>query len=127
MHTTMSTLTYDRTTSTITLTLRTFVDDVTAAAAKRRAAPDVYVQSMVTLADPSGHAIPFVACGVRRTGDVLMICLRAPAPHGPSGMTLSDRALFDQFDDQVNIVGADYDGRRETMLFTKTDPPRRLP
>jgi uncharacterized protein DUF6702 len=127
LHTTMSTLTYDRAAGAITLTMRTFASDVSAAAAKRRAAPDAYVRSMVALTDQSGTPVPLTGCGTRTAGDVMWICVTASAPRGPAGMSLSDRALFDLFDDQVNIVGVDYDGRRETMLFTKTDPPRRLP
>jgi len=35
--------------------------------------------------------------------------------------------LFERFPDQINIVQAAYDGRRESLLFAPGDAPRALP
>ena len=124
IHTTLTNLTYDRTTAQVTAMVRAFAADVDQALTRSRQT-DVseYARSAIRLTDQTGHLVPTTWCGSRREGDVVWLCLRAPAPHGASGMTLSDRLLFEVFDDQVNIVMTEHG----SMLFTKGDAPRRLP
>jgi len=47
--------------------------------------------------------------------------LRAPALRTVSGARLTNRVLFDRYDDQVNIVQTSISGRRQTLLFTKRE------
>jgi hypothetical protein len=125
IHTTLTDITYDRATAQVTAMVRAFATDVDQAVAKRPGT-DVagYVQSAMTLSDRTGRPVPLTWCGSRREADVVWLCVRARAPQGLSGMMLSDRLLFDLFDDQVNIVMMT---DRTSLLFTKGDPPRRLP
>lgn len=131
LHTSMTALAYDPASGQATATVRAFASDIGAALAGQHHAPPLsdsaYVLSVFAMVDPTGRPMRLTWCGARRTGDVLWLCVRAPAPRGLSGLTVADRVLFDVFDDQVNIVAAEYDGRRTTLLFTKGDPPRRLP
>ncbi len=127
MHTTLTTLSYDPRTASLTATTRAFADDLGRALARAHQADSTYARATIALADQTGRPLPTTWCGSRREGDVLWLCVRTAAPRGPSGMTIAARALFDVFDDQVNIVMAEYDGRRASLLFTKGDPPRRLP
>jgi hypothetical protein len=124
IHTTLTNVTYDRTTAQVTAMVRAFATDVDQAVAKRPG-KDVaeYVQSAMTLSDRTGRPVPLAWCGSRREADVVWLCVRAAAPQGLSGMMVSDRLLFELFDDQVNIVMTDH----TSFLFTKGDPPRRLP
>jgi hypothetical protein len=124
IHTTLTTVTYDRSTAQMTATVRAFATDVDQAVA-RRAGADMaeYVRSAIVLADRHGRPVPTVWCGSRREREVVWLCVRAAAPQGPSGMLLADRLLFELFTDQVNIVMMD----GASLLFTKGDPPRQLP
>lgn len=124
MHTTLTNVTFDRPTAQITAMVRAFSADLDKAMMRRRDTTVAdYVRESMGLSDQSGHPVSTTWCGSRREGDVVWLCLRAPAPQGASGMTLTDRLLFDVFDDQVNIVMTEHG----SVLFTKGDAPRRLP
>jgi hypothetical protein len=124
IHTTLTNVTYDRATAQVTATVRAFSADVDQALVHRRDTVIAdYARAAIVLADQAGKPVPTIWCGSRREGDVVWLCLRAPAPRGASGMTLSDTLLFDVFDDQVNIVMTEHG----SVLFTKGDAPRRLP
>jgi len=73
------------------------------------------------LTDGSGRPVALVLTNMRRTDDLLWITLRAPALRTVAGAHLTNRVLFDRWDDQVNIVQTTIGGRRETLLFTKRD------
>ena len=124
IHSTLTNVTFDRPTAQITAMVRAFAADVDKATTKRRDTVIAdYVRGAIELRDQAGQPVATTWCGSRREGDVVWLCLRAPAPHGATGMTLTDRLLFDVFDDQVNIVMTEHG----SVLFTKGDAPRRLP
>ena len=124
IHSTLTNVTFDRPTAQITATVRAFSADLDKAVARRRDTTIAdYVRASVVINDEAGRPVPTVWCGSRHEGDVVWLCLRAPAPHGATGLTLTDRLLFDVFDDQVNIVMTEHG----SVLFTKGDAPRRLP
>jgi hypothetical protein len=124
IHTTLTNVTFDKTTAQVTAMVRAFAADVDHALTRhQRIDVSEYAKSAIRLTDQTGRSVPTTWCGSRREGDVVWLCLRAAAPHGASGMTLTDTLLFDVFDDQVNIVMTE----RGSMLFTKGDAPRRLP
>jgi hypothetical protein len=124
IHSSLTNVTFDQRSAQITATVRAFAADLDHAVKKRRDTTMAdYAQGAIELRDEAGRVVPTVWCGSRREGDVLWLCLRAPAPHGATGMTLTDRLLFDVFDDQVNIVMTEHG----SALFTKGDGPRRLP
>ncbi|HXB27383.1 MAG TPA: DUF6702 family protein [Gemmatimonadaceae bacterium] len=124
IHTTLTNVTYDQKTAQVTAMVRAFTADVDQALTKhQRMDVSEYATSAIRFRDEAGQPVPSTWCGSRREGDVVWLCLRAPAPHGASGMTLTDTLLFDVFDDQVNIVMTEHG----SVLFTKGDAPRRLP
>jgi hypothetical protein len=124
IHSSLTNVTFDKSTAQVTAMVRAFSVDI-AQAVKKRSDTTVadYARGAIELRDEAGRIVPTAWCGSRREGDVLWLCLRAPAPRGASGMTLTDRLLFDVFDDQVNIVMTEHG----SALFTKGDGPRRLP
>jgi hypothetical protein len=124
IHTTLTNVTFDRTTAQVTAMVRAFSADVDKALARRRGTTVAdYARSAIALADQAGRPVPTTWCGSRTEGDVVWLCLRARAPRGTGGMTLNDTLLFEVFDDQVNIVMTEHG----SVLFTKGDSPRRLP
>lgn len=136
LHTTMTRL-VQRPDSTSELMIRAFADDFLFVATGRTAkdaasaatpsdsAASRYVTRSVRIRDASGRAIPLRWCGLRRTGEVVWVCVRA---HGvTAGSRLENRLLLERFDDQVNVVQIERGPARTTLLFTKQRPVRPLP
>ncbi len=141
LHTTLTQLTFRPADRAVQISIRAFRDDFRAAVARSvgrgaaawsaadvpAAAAFAYVRGAVSLSDRQGRPLSLEWCGVERTGDLFWLCLRAPAPEGLSGLRVEVRLLFDLYEDQINIVQASYGGRRESLLFTRGDAPKRLP
>jgi len=128
LHTTLTQLAYRDADRTVEVTVRVFADDFRAVLA-----PDVtdsaaaaYLRSTLTLTDRAGWPLAVVWCGMKRTGDLLWLCLRAPAPQGLSGLRVRVTLLFDRYEDQINIVQAILEGRRVALLFTRGDASKPL-
>lgn len=133
IHTTLTQVGYDPAARSFTLAVRVFADDFGTALQRSRgagvpfdAAAFAYARQTLTLAGPDGRALPLRWCGARREGEVVWLCLRAPAPRGPAGVSIRNRMHFELFDDQVNIVQATLDGRKRSVLFTRGDGLKRL-
>lgn len=117
----------------VQIVLRAFVDDFSAAIAGHKGPAPVpvatpsdsatarYLAGTVGLVDAAGRRAPLVVAGIRRTGDLVWVTLRAPTLRSVAGARLTNRVLFDRYDDQVNIVQTSIAGRRQTLLFTKGD------
>lgn len=129
LHTTLTELTYSDADHVVEATVRVFADDFRAAlrADVTDSAAVAYLRSTFSLSDRVGRPLAIAWCGLRRTGDLLWLCLRAPASHGLSGLRVQVALLFDQYADQINIVQASYTGRRAALLFTSGDAPKALP
>ena len=134
IHTTLTVLT--RTTTGVTLSIRTFADDFSASVAKfaRKPTPadssaplaDVqrYVRAHFAIRDGRGRMLPLESCGVRRAAELYWLCFRAPlAAAALRGTFIRNQMLTEVHADQVNIVQVDDQGARRTVLFTKTSAP----
>ena len=138
LHSSVAQLTWDPATRVVQVTLRVFLDDFASVVTRGVAAtggavvvpPDSamqrYVGARFTLADRGGRAVALRWCGARREGEVLLLCLRGAAPTSPAGGRVRHALLTEVFADQVNVVQARYDGRRETLLFTPGDGAKAL-
>jgi hypothetical protein len=117
----------------VQIVLRAFVDDFSAAVTRR--APSTgspiptpadssaarYLGETVALTDAAGRRVALVVVSLRRTDDLVWITLRAPSLRSFIGARLTNRVLFDRWDDQVNIVQTTVGTRRQTLLFTKRE------
>jgi hypothetical protein len=115
------------------IVLRAFVDDFAAAVAGHYGpmSPPIatptdsaiarYLGAAVSVSDGAGRRVALSVVGTRRSGDLLWITLRAPVAGRAAGVRLTNRVLFERYDDQVNIVQTSIAGRRQTLLFTKRD------
>jgi len=138
LHTTLAQIGYDMPRRELTVSLRVFTDDFSAAVARhariRLAAGETptavavyrYVASRFVLTDAEGHSVPLDACGVRRSSEMLFVCLRARGAAPPTGMRLRNALMTEWFDDQVNIVQYVSGSARRTTLFTPGDGAKRL-
>ena len=137
LHTTLTQLSYDASTRLLTVSVRVFADDFSAAvmpggrASSLVVPPDSamlrYVSGRFTLQRSGGGPIPLRWCGMRRDGEALFLCLRAAGQPSPAGARLRNALLSEMFADQVNIVQASYGGARRTLLFTPWDGTKVLP
>ena len=130
IHTTYAEVVTDAT--TVTVTIRAFADDLSAAVARfngRAASADSsapaadvqrYADALLQVRDASGRAVALAPCGVKRAGIVTFVCVRFPRQ---PGLTATNRLLTDRHADQVNIMRAT--GGR-TVLFTATTPAQSL-
>ena len=146
IHTTLAELSHDAGKGIVTVSLRLFADDFAAAVARTtritpasasRAGtlpPDSamfrYISERFAILVPAGSAgatvIALRWCGVRRSGDVLLVCLRAPHARPLGGVRIRNRLMSEVFDDQVNMVQASHGGRRQLLLFTNRDGAKLL-
>lgn len=137
LHTTLAELSYDPSARVLNVSLRVFADDFAAGVMPRAGAsahtlpPDSAMLRYVTerfsvTADGVGR-LAWRWCGRRREGEVLFLCLRATARASPAGARMRNALLSEVFTDQVNIVRANYAGRRRTLLFTARGGIKTLP
>ena len=129
LHTTLSELTVAPDGS-VQIVLRAFLDDLSGAVtpgATRRGAGSVppdsaigrYLSQTLVLTDASGRRSPLAVAATRCTGDLVWVTLRAPGSIGPARLT--NRVLFERWEDQVNIVQTTVGARHQTLLFTRRD------
>jgi hypothetical protein len=117
----------------VQIVVRAFIDDFSAAVTRRATPPGMpiptpadsaagrYLGETVVLTDAGGRRVPLQVIGVRRTDDLVWITLRAPTLRSVAGARLTNRVLFEWWDDQVNIVQTAIGARHQTLLFTKRD------
>ncbi len=123
----------------LTLSLRTFSDDFSAAVAKATRtsvlrdhtvsddAAARYVSGALEL-DVDGTRVALQLVSQRRDGDVTLLELRAAQPCASlSGARVVNRMLMEFHGDQVNLLKASYAGRTFTTLFAQGAPPKTLP
>lgn len=138
LHTTMTELTFRPADRTAVAIVRVFVDDFGTAVGRHtgvRPAADhtvppraafAYLSRALIVIGRDGQRLPLTWCGERRAGEVLFMCVRAPAPGGLRGMRVASTLMFEMFSDQVNIVQT-VDGRRkQSLLFTPGDRPKLI-
>jgi hypothetical protein len=132
MHTAVTEIAYDGTTTTAAIRIRVFADDFTAAlhAQPGTAAGDSatvrYVTSGFSVVDRTGRRLPLRWQGAGRAEDVLVLRFDAAAPAGLTGARVASTLLSERFEDQVNIVRATYGGRTRTLLFTRGEAAKLL-
>lgn len=138
LHTTLTEFTQRSGRQVLHIEVRVFADDFFRAAMRREpplpAVPDVpdsvasvYARTHLAITGPDGAALPLRWCAMRRTGDVVWLCLEAPWTRTVRGLRVAVLLHTELYRDQINIVQASYDGRRQSLLFTSGDGPQRLP
>jgi hypothetical protein len=86
-----------------------------------------YLRGTFALADRSGHPVRLTWRGLERTGDVVLLRLEGEVPGGLAGARITSLVLCERFEDQVNVVRAEYAGRSTTLLFTRGETAKALP
>ena len=133
IHSTITELVADPARGTVRAQIRVFADDLRTAvlrSARGRSLPAegpaweyavlAYTSSAFNLQDARGRALPLRSCGVRRTADLVWICLEA-AGRGVELLRVRNAMLCDLYEDQVNVVQSTVGGARRSLLFVRGD------
>lgn len=137
LHTTLTEVTADASGRTIHAVIRVFADDLGRAIARGSRVPIApgsvndavalaYVQRTFVLAGRDGRPLPLRSCGIRRTADLLWICVQTESPAGMAGTRVRNAMLCDLYDDQVNIVRTTARGTTNSLLFTRSETAKPL-
>jgi hypothetical protein len=134
LHSTITELVEDRARGVVRATVRVFADDfgtAVARATRGRVSPSAgsawdaavlaYATSAFGLQDAQGRPIALRSCGVRRTGELLWLCLEAATLQPLATLKVRNAVLCDLFDDQVNVVQGTVGGERRSLLFVRGD------
>ena len=116
----------------VTMTVRSFSDDLRAAIGRREHAVDDssiarYVRSTVELHDRTGRAVPLTWDSARTEGDITLLSLHATIAGGLSGATVRQAMQMELHDDQVNVLQSRYAGQSVSLLFLPGDNAKSLP
>lgn len=139
LHTSFATIEHYKTTGTLVISMRVFLDDFTKASAEYRSrlvsgsrttgsqSPLIsYALANFQIADESGKALALESCGGNRVGDLLLLCFKIRMAAPPRALRVSNTILFDHFKDQINVVQASIGGRKANALFTPGDGSKLL-
>lgn len=134
LHSTITELVEDRAHGVVRATIRVFADDFGTAVtrfARGRVTPAsgaawdavaaAYSVAVFGVQDAQGRAIALRSCGIRRTGDLLWVCLEAPTAQPLATLRVHNAMLCDLFADQVNVVQATVSAERKSLLFVRGD------
>jgi hypothetical protein len=124
MHTTFTEIAQPVARGPVSVTIRGFEDDLTAAAhgaspgRTTDSAMADYVRQRVMLIDRKGRTIPLSIIGLRRTSGVIWLMLRTAGPVDLATSRFINTALTEVFHDQVNLVQVKTGSRQRTIMFT---------
>jgi hypothetical protein len=144
MHTTVAQVVQEDARGQVSIQLRVYVDDLRSAvappdgtagaypagavpAATADSAMARYLRATFALADRTGRPVRLTWAGAEPTGDVILLRLRGQVPGGLAGSRVTSLVLCERFEDQVNVVRAEYAGRTTTLLFTRGATAKVLP
>ena len=79
------------------------------------------------MADRTGRPLRLQWQRAERSGDTILLQLRANLPGGLEHARVLAALLWERFPDQVNILRATYGDRTVTLLFTAGDTAKIIP
>jgi hypothetical protein len=85
-----------------------------------------YVARALFIADRGGRAVALGSCGVRRSGDLLWVCVEGTTTSDARELSIRDAVLCELFSDQVNIVQVADGASKRSVLFTRGDGAKRV-
>ncbi|MFL5491388.1 MAG: DUF6702 family protein [Gemmatimonadales bacterium] len=133
LHTALTELNYQADSGGVFIRIRLFTDDLALALPDLTASAtgdsllSRYARGALALTDPAGRPLPLIWQGVERSGDTMLLQLRARLSGGLERAHILVALLWERFPDQVNIVRATYSGRTVTLLFTRGEGAKSFP
>lgn len=139
LHTTLADVTVDATHHTVRAVVRVFAEDLASAIwhqapgtkqSEVRPVDDglmtAYIVRALSIVDRGGRPVALISCGVRRSGDLLWVCVEGATTGDARELSVRDAVLCELFSDQVNIVQVADGASKRSLLFTRGDGPKRL-
>jgi len=139
IHSTITELVADPARGTVRAQIRVFADDLRTAvlrSARGRSLPAegpaweyavlAYTSSAFNLQDARGRALPLRSCGVRRTVDLVWLCVEAVIGRDVGPLRVRNAMLCELYEDQVNVVQGSVGGSRRSLLFVRGDRLKEL-
>ncbi len=116
----------------VTITVRSFSDDLRAALVKRERVLDDsaiarYVRGAVEIRDQAGRPRPLAWDGIRQEGDITLLALHVTLGSGLRGASVRQAMQMELYGDQVNVLQASYAGTSTSLLFLPGDGLKPLP
>jgi hypothetical protein len=133
MHTTVTEVMQEDARGDVSIQVRMYIDDLGAAVSLPAGTSGAdsamarYLRATFALADRTGRPVRLRWAGAEPTGDVILLRLRGEVPGGLAGARVTSLVLCERFEDQVNVVRAEYAGRTTTLLFTRGETAKALP
>jgi hypothetical protein len=133
MHTTVTEVVQEDGRGQVSIQVRVYVDDLRAAVQLPAGRSDAdaamarYLGATFALADRAGRPVRLSWAGAEPSGEVILLRLRGEVPGGLAGARVTSLVLCERFEDQVNVVRAEYAGRTTTLLFTRGETAKVLP
>ena len=130
MHTSVTEVVQEGASGHVSIQVRVYVDDLRAAVSLPADADSAiarYLRGTFALADRTGRPVRLTWTGAEPAGDVILLRLRGEVPGGLAGARVTSLVLCERFEDQVNVVRAEYAGRTTTLLFTRGETAKALP
>jgi hypothetical protein len=134
LHSTITELVEDRAHGVVRATIRVFADDFGTAVAKASggrvqpgsgalwdAAVQRYVATVFGIQDARGRPLTLRSCGIRRTAELLWVCVEIVTVEPLSSLRVRNAMLCDLFEDQVNVVQGTVAAERRSLLFVRGD------
>jgi hypothetical protein len=133
LHSALTELNYQPDSGAVLIRVRIFADDLAAALPSPTDSSPAdsllsrYARGTLALTDQAGRPLPLSWEGSERTGDTVLLRLRAKVTGGLQRARILVALLWERFPDQVNIVRATYGSRTVTLLFTRGDGAKPFP
>ena len=133
MHTTVTEVVQADARGHVSIQVRVYLDDLRSAVLTRvgtagaDSAMARYLRGTFALADRTGRPVRLTWTAAEPAGDVILFRLRGEVPGGLAGARVTNLVLCERFEDQVNVVRAEYAGRTTTLLFTRGETAKALP
>jgi hypothetical protein len=133
MHTAVTEVVQEDASGHASIQVRMYTDDLRAAVllpvgtSGADSAMARYLRATFALADRTGRPVRLTWVGAEPTGDVILLRLQGEVPGGLAGARVTSLVLCERFEDQVNVVRAEYAGRTATLLFTRGETAKVLP
>ena len=126
LHTSLTQIVFDGSHKNVTISIRAFVDDVSAAASASGLTISDYATRSLKLTDSHRAPLRLTSCGEKRVGELVWLCYKAPVHSRPEDLLVSSTLLFEKYTDQINVVTAVLNTRSRNLLFSRGDGPKRL-
>lgn len=138
-HTSLTRIDYNAEEQLAEITLQLFSDDFEAALKSKTGKPInldktpkldeiilAYLSDRLVIKNKAGEIKKLRYIGFERANDALRLYIETAMPEGFEGATLENSVLFDQFDDQTNLVTSYFNGNKTDFVFRPNDKAQPL-